>query len=117
MSIMTTPGVSASTPAAQDQRGSDSATAKRIETHVDKILAELRKPTDTEAFEALVAEHHLQVEEWDTTTLDENLRDKFFAHYLEHKDGRRILVVPIGQDPAHRLAAVRAILAHPGVTA
>jgi predicted GIY-YIG superfamily endonuclease len=69
----------------------------------------------TEAFSALTA--GLQVEEWDTSTLGESLRAKFFAFYLEHKDGRRILVVPAGQDPVVRLHAVRAILAHPGVTA
>lgn len=69
----------------------------------------------TEAFSALTA--GLQVEEWDTATLSESLRSKFFAFYLEHKDGRRILVVPAGQDPIVRLHAVRAILAHPGVTA
>lgn len=69
------------------------------------------------AFEALVAEHGLQVEEWDTDTLDKKYRDKFMAFYLEHKDGTRIVVVPIGQDPAERLRAVRALLTHQGVTA
>ncbi|MDX2696842.1 hypothetical protein [Streptomyces ipomoeae] len=70
-----------------------------------------------EAFQALTAEHNLRVEEWDTTTLDENLRDKFYAFYLQLKDGTRILVVPTGQDPAQRLHAARALLAHQAVTA
>ncbi|MDX2839488.1 hypothetical protein PV377_10945 [Streptomyces ipomoeae] len=78
-------------------------------------------PTDqrdpVEAFHALTAEHHLRVEEWDTSTLDENLRNKFYAFYLQLKDGTRILVVPAGQDPVQRLHAVRALLAHQGVTA
>jgi predicted GIY-YIG superfamily endonuclease len=72
--------------------------------------------TATKAFEALVAEHNLTVEEWDTSTLDDDLRDKFYAIYIE-KRGRKILAVPIGQDPAHRLAALRAVLAHQGVAA
>lgn len=74
------------------------------------------KRTATEAFEALVAEHHLQVEEWDPSTLDEGLRDKFMGLYGEI-DGTRILVVPAGQDPVIRLAVVRQLLACPVVTA
>ncbi|MEH0423159.1 hypothetical protein [Streptomyces sp. B21-083] len=68
-------------------------------------------------FEALATEYRLQVEEWDTSTLDESLRDKFYAYYLELKDGLRIIVVPTGQDPGQRLWAVRALLAHQAVTA
>jgi hypothetical protein len=93
------------------QREDDATQADRIERHVDRIIDALAEPTPTEAFEALVAEHQLHVEEWDTSTLDEDLRDKFFALYIESR-GRKIVAVPIGQDPAHRLAAVRALLAH-----
>ncbi|MEU6279473.1 hypothetical protein [Streptomyces sp. NPDC047028] len=92
MAIMTGAGVSASTPAVQEACNTEAA------------------------FNALVAEHGLQVEEWDTSTLDENLRDKFVAFYIETRD-RKVIVVPAGQDPAHRLAAVRALLVHPGVIA
>jgi hypothetical protein len=67
------------------------------------------------AFQALVTEYGLQVEEWDTVTLDPKLRDKFMAFYLE-TDGKRILVVPVGQDPAERLHALRSLLAHQEVT-
>lgn len=74
------------------------------------------QPDPYEAVNTLVAEHGLQIEEWDTSTLDENLRDKFFAMYVESK-GDRFIVVPLGQDPAHRLAAVRAVLTHPGIAA
>lgn len=77
------------------------------------MTAELRaRYAATEAFKALTAEHHIQVEEWDTATLDEKLRDKYLAHYTEHEDGTRLLVVPLGQDPVVRLAAVRALLNH-----
>ncbi len=74
------------------------------------------QPDPHATVKALAAEHGLQIEEWDTTTLDANLRDKFFALYAEVK-GDRFIVVPTGQDPAHRLAAVRALIAHQGVTA
>ena len=71
-----------------------------------------------EALKALVAEHpDLRVVEWDPSTLPADLRDGYLAHYLERKDGTRILVVPTGQDPTVRLHAVRTLLAHPGVTA
>lgn len=113
MSTTVQPSTAPSTPTGRD---SDSARAERIEQHVDHIIAEIAKPTPTEAFEALVAEHGFQVEEWDTDDLDGKLRDKFFAFYLETAD-RKVIVVPVGQDPAHRLAAVRALLAHPGVIA
>jgi hypothetical protein len=107
-----TPTLSASPTAPQPAREA------RIDRWVDEALTALAKPTPTEAFEALVAEHPgLQVEEWDTSTLDEGLRDGFLGHYLEEKGGRRLLVVPAGQDPTERLAAVRALLAHPAVTA
>lgn len=60
--------------------------------------------------EAFAAEHGLQVEEWDTAALAENIRDKFMAAYFEI-DGKRILVVPAGQDPAERLHAARELVA------
>lgn len=60
--------------------------------------------------EAFAAEYGLQVEEWDTATLAENIRDKFMAAYFEI-DGKRILVVPAGQDPAERLHAARELVA------
>lgn len=74
------------------------------------------QPDATEAFRSLVAERGLQIEEWDTSDLHGDLRDGFCAFYVETAD-RKVIVVPAGQDPAHRLAAVRALLAHPGVTA
>lgn len=69
-----------------------------------------------ETFQTLVAEHGLQIEEWDTSTLDEGLRHKFRAFYAETAE-RKVIVVPTGQDPAERLHAVRLLLPHMGVTA
>ncbi|MGW3724174.1 hypothetical protein [Streptomyces sp. NPDC000851] len=116
MSIIATSGVSASTPAVQERRDSDSAATERIDRHVGQIMAALSAPTPTEVLQALAAEHGLQMEEWDTDTLDEEYRGKFFAFYVETAD-RKVIVVPAGQDPTHRLAAVRTLLAHLGVTA
>lgn len=73
-----------------------------------------RDPNET--LHTLIDEHDLTVEEWDTSTLGETLRNKFGAFYVETA-GRKVIVVPAGQDPAHRLAAVRALIAHPGVSA
>ncbi len=71
-----------------------------------------------EAFNALVAENNLTVEEWDANSLPQGLRDKFWALCIEdRRTDRKIIVVPVGQDPAQRLAAVRAFLAHQGVAA
>ncbi|MFF2650361.1 hypothetical protein [Streptomyces sp. NPDC058045] len=66
----------------------------------------------TAAFEAFVAEHQLTVEERDPSFLAESLRDQFVAWYFL-ADGKHILVVPTGQDPAVRLAAARALIREP----
>ena len=95
--------VSASTPAVQEPRDSSSPT--------------LAEPTPTETLNALVAEHGLQLEEWDTTTLDPKLRERFMAAWDQTEGDGRVIVVPSGQDPSERLHAVRALLAHPAVTA
>ncbi|MDG9717439.1 hypothetical protein [Streptomyces sp. DH24] len=73
------------------------------------------QPDPRETVMVLAAEHGLQIEEWDGSTLDESLYSQFVAMYVQTEDDRCI-VVPTGQDPAQRLAAVRALLAHPGVT-
>jgi hypothetical protein len=103
----------ATAPSARSTISESPEMQARIERDVDRIMAAITDPIA--AFQALTAGLH--VEEWDTASLDENLRDKFVAFYLERKDGTRLLVVPVGQDPAVRLHAVRALLAHPGVTA
>ncbi|WDG29692.1 hypothetical protein N7925_15735 [Streptomyces sp. CA-278952] len=41
--------------------------------------------------------------------------DGLYGHYLQLKDGTRLLAVPAGQAPATRLWAARALLAHQGV--
>lgn len=74
------------------------------------------QPDPHETIKALAAAHDLQIEEWDTSTLDESLRNAFFAMYVRTRS-ERYIVVPVGQDPAHRLAVVRALLAHPGAAA
>ncbi|WP_075662269.1 hypothetical protein [Streptomyces acidiscabies] len=94
---------------------SDAATQARIAGAVDRIMAAIGDPTT--AFQTLTAERGIQVEEWDTSTLDDPLPDAFLAHYLERKDGVRILVVPTGQNPVVRLHALLSLLDHQAVTA
>lgn len=55
---------------------------------------------------AILAEHGVEMEEWDTASLDPKLRRSFAAFAMLHKDGSRLVVVPKGQDPIERLAAV-----------
>lgn len=89
----------------------------RVEQDADRIMAAIYPPALPEPLRALADEHSIKFVEWNTSTLPEDLRDKFYGHYLEHQDGSRILVVPAGQDPAFRLHVARALLAHAGVSA
>jgi uncharacterized protein len=107
MSQLDMTGVAPSTP-------TDRHDAERT---VDRIMATVNPVTLPEPLQAIVMAHGIRVEEWDPAALDENLRSKFFAFYVESADGTRILVVPAGQDPTVRLHAVRAIFDHEGMTA
>ncbi|MFI6032979.1 hypothetical protein ACIBBD_02115 [Streptomyces sp. NPDC051315] len=72
-------------------------------------LADEQEARDTLA--VLLAEHQMRVEEWDVSTLDSRLRDNIKAvHDPTMADGR-VIVVPAGQDPITRLAAVRDLIA------
>lgn len=59
---------------------------------------------------AILAEHGVEMEEWDTASLDPKLRRSFAAFAMLHKDGSRLVVVPKGQDPIERLAAVAELI-------
>jgi monoamine oxidase len=75
-------------------------------------LADEQEARDTLA--ALLAEHGLRVEEWDTSSLDARLRTRLEAlHDPTDGDGTTI-VVPAGQDPIDRLTAVRKLIADLG---
>ena len=78
-------------------------------------LAEFERLADEhearETLAALLAEHGVQIEEWDTTTLDPKLRERFVAFAMVHNEAQRLVVVPQGQDPIARLAAVRELIA------
>lgn len=71
-------------------------------------LAKEYEARDTLA--AILAEHDVQMEEWDTGSLDPKLRDRFVAFAMLHKDGSRLVVVPEGQNPIERLAAVAELI-------
>ncbi|MFF4489453.1 hypothetical protein ACFY0F_23640 [Streptomyces sp. NPDC001544] len=64
-----------------------------------------------ETLQALLAEHGVQMEEWDTAALDPKLRERFVAFAMVHHEMQRLVVVPQGQDPIARLAAVRDLIA------
>lgn len=64
-----------------------------------------------ESLQSLLAEHRLRVEEWDTATLDPRLRDHIRAVYDPTEGDGRTVIVPAGQDPIERLAAVRRLVA------
>lgn len=66
--------------------------------------------------EALAAEHHLPIEEWEPEGLSDSFRNKVMAFYAETADERVIVVFP-GQDPAERLHAVRQLLDYLEATA
>jgi hypothetical protein len=64
-----------------------------------------------ETLRSLLAGHGLRVEEWDTATLDPRLRDHIRAVYDPTEGDGRTVIVPAGQDPIERLAAVRKLVA------
>lgn len=72
-------------------------------------LADEQDARDTLA--ALLAEHQMRIEEWDTSTLDARLRDRIKAVHDPIAGDGRVIVVPTGQDPIARLAAVRELIA------
>jgi hypothetical protein len=74
-------------------------------------LADEQEARDTLA--ALLAEHDVELEEWDTSSLDERLRPHLQAVH-DPTVGRRTIVVPAGQDPIDRLGAVRKVIAKLG---
>ncbi|MGW7424395.1 hypothetical protein ACWGJB_30940 [Streptomyces sp. NPDC054813] len=91
----------------------DTQMRERVEQDTARIMAAITDPAA--AFTALAGEYGIQVEEWDARGLDQSLRDELLAHYLE-KDGKRVFVVRVGQDPAERLHALCTLLAHLEVT-
>lgn len=78
-------------------------------------LAEFERLADEQeardALAALLAERGVELEEWDTASLDPKLRREFVAFAMVREDGLRLVVVPQGQDPIARLAAVRDLIA------
>lgn len=76
-------------------------------------LAQVHEAEGT--FRAIVAEHNLTVEEWDTSTLNSKLRKGFRAFGALLATGERLIVIPRDQDPIERVDAVVHILRSLGV--
>ncbi|MFF1685960.1 hypothetical protein [Streptomyces sp. NPDC058254] len=84
------------------------ADARAQLAQIDRLAREY-EARDT--LRAIVAEHDLQLEELDTELLfPEHLRDKLQAWYGEVEDGKKIVAVPLGQDPIERVNAVAALV-------
>lgn len=97
----------ASLPPQPEALNFDAEMQARAEQDSARIMAAINNPTTV--FEALTAAHGIQVVELDGPF------DGLYGHYLQHKNGTRLLVVPAAQDPSTRLWAARALLAHQGV--
>lgn len=85
----------------------DAEMQARVEQNSPRIMAAINDPAT--GLEVLTAAHGIQVVEL------EGPFDGLYGHYLQHKDGTRLLVVPAGQDPSTRLWAARTLLARQGV--
>ncbi|MEV5940326.1 hypothetical protein [Streptomyces sp. NPDC051994] len=79
-------------------------------TKLDEIerLAAVYEAEDT--IRAIVAEHDIDLQEWDGAELPPRLRKQFVAFGVLDKHDQLIIMVPTGQDPIQRAA----ILAHLG---
>ncbi|MFE5189217.1 hypothetical protein [Streptomyces sp. NPDC056628] len=82
--------------------------AARAQLDEIERLADEQEARDTLA--AMLAEHQVELDEWDTATLDPKLRPHFLAAYDQSPGSDRVIVVPLGQDPVQRLAVVADLL-------
>lgn len=82
---------------------------------LDQVEQLANKYEAADTFRAIVAEHNLIVEEWDTSTLDLKLRSSFVAFAALLANGDRVIVVPPKQDPVERLAAVASLIREIGI--
>jgi hypothetical protein len=96
----------------------DDVSPARLRSLVDQArtrLAEFERLANEyearDTLRAILAEHDLSIEEWDTATLDPKLRQHLRAVYDPTIGDGRTIVVPAGQDPIARLAAVCRLLA------
>lgn len=84
-------------------------TSARAQLDQIERLAHEYEARDT--LRAIVSEHNLQLEEVDTEILfPPHLRDKLSAWYGEVENGKKIVAVPLGQDPTERVNAVAALI-------
>ncbi|MGW2048603.1 hypothetical protein ACWCPF_25980 [Streptomyces sp. NPDC001858] len=84
-------------------------TAARARLAEFERLADEQEARDTLA--ALLAEHGMRLQEWDLSSLDSQMRDHIKAVHDPTVGGGHVVIVPTGQDPIARLAAVRDLIA------
>lgn len=68
----------------------------------------------TPELEAICAPGGWELLEWDLSDLDAHLRDSYMAHTFQLTDGRKLILVPVGQDPTERLFAVARLIDYMG---
>lgn len=67
-----------------------------------------------ETLQVLLGRHQMHVEEWDVSDLDSKLRDSIKAVHDPTVGDGRVIIVPAGQHPIARLAAVRDLIENLG---
>lgn len=117
MAIMTTSGVSASTPTDQDRRENDPTQADRIERHVDRIMAAIAQPTASEQQAGLTPEQVCDMPmvellaqvnaTLDTTEINES---GFFGYVTIHNSGRATIYLPSQASDLERDIATRYLI-------
>ncbi|MDX3839591.1 hypothetical protein [Streptomyces europaeiscabiei] len=107
--------VASTDPQLSDFAEVTSSRLRELITAANARLAEFERLADEqearETLRSLLAGHGLRVEEWDTATLDPQLRDRIRAVYDPTEGDGRTVIVPAGQDPIVRLTAVRELIA------
>ncbi|MFC9287239.1 hypothetical protein [Streptomyces sp. NPDC057052] len=106
--------VAATDPQLSDFDGVSPARLRQMVAAARTRLADFERLADEQdardTLAALLAEHGVEMEEWDTASLDPKLRRDFVAFAMVREDGLRLVVVPAGQDPIARLDAVRHLI-------
>lgn len=81
-----------------------------LEEFIPRLRALRNHLAPVEELRSLAEASSLLIEEWDETALAPGLRGKVLAHTAGMRDGKTLVIVPAGQHPVERLAAVRQLL-------
>lgn len=79
--------------------------AQQLRAKADQIEALANEYAETVVLPVLIREYRIDLQEWDITTLDPMLRERLRSWRMTDGD-RTVVIVPTGQSPIERLAAV-----------